>query len=143
MAEATLTRTHAGGQWQSEQPVAIFVQEHIPRGNLSDFIQVYGPFEEWVCKYYFHQLLGALQYIHSQDMVHRDLKPLNLLLDAQFNLKITEFGFSCRTKSMLQSTYTPGTRGFMAPEIWKGSYNAQEADLFACGIILFFMRTGK
>ena len=80
------------------------------RFGFSDLIQAYGPFDEWVCKYFFHQLLSAVKYIHSQDIVHRDLKPLNLLLDAQFNLKISGFGFSCRTKGMLQSTYIPGTR---------------------------------
>ena len=81
--------------------------------------------------------------MHNNDIAHRDLKPQNLLLDVEYNLKITEFGFSCRATSGLHSTYIPGTRHFMAPEIWKGAYNAHEADLFACGIILFFMRTGS
>ena len=106
---ATLTRNH-NGQWQSEEKVAIFVKEYLPRGNLGDFIEAFGPFEEWVCRYYFHQLLGAVRYMHSKDVAHRDLKPDNLLLDAHFNLKINELSFSCNTKSELQSTYIPANR---------------------------------
>ena len=73
-------------------------------------------------------------------MVHRDLKPANILLSDHFDIKITDFGLAGSNKKTNEFC---GTLTFMAPEIWFGNYLASSADVFATGVILFYMFSGK
>ena len=85
-------------------------------------------------------MLDALEYMHGEGMCHRDLKPANILLSDNFDIKITGFGLASPD---LKTNEFCGTLTFMAPEIWYGSYVASAADIFAVGVILFFMFSGK
>lgn len=103
-------------------------------------------FSEKVARYYFKQMINALDHCHSQGYAHRDMKPENLLLDDHFNLVLADFGFatllsgkdgSGKLRSIL------GTESYMAPEIHsKAPYVGTAVDLFAAGIILFIFITG-
>jgi serine/threonine protein kinase len=66
-------------------------------------------------------LLDALKYIHAQGITHRDIKPENILLDKDFNLKVTDFGFSTYSSRGELNTRL-GTEGYMAPEIRERKY---------------------
>lgn len=106
-------------------------------GELFDFIAETGRFTEEVARYYFHQMIDALEYLHTNGVSHRDIKPENMMLDTDHNLKLADFGFS--STQALNETKR-GTDGYMAPEIYKGvTYSGQSVDLFATGIILFIM----
>ena len=78
-------------------------------------------------------------------MAHRDLKPQNCLVDKNFNIKVADFGFTCPlggTSEQGFSTTRLGTPQYMAPELWiQNQYQANAADIFACGVILFMMRS--
>ena len=120
-------------------------------GELFDFVASTGAFPEAVARYYFRQLMEGLDSVHRKGITHRDLKPENLLYDADFNLKIADFGFAAplagRDGSSLQRTIL-GTFGYMAPEIFikdhnhYNGYNGAQVDLFASAIILFIMVAG-
>ena len=122
-------------------PVFYIVLELATGGELFDYISVCGALSEPVARFYFGQLLSALEYIHLLGVSHRDLKPENLLFDEAFDLKVADFGFSSR--EVLNATRL-GTDNYMAPEIHRGrAYRGEVVDLFAASIILFIMVTGN
>ena len=128
---------------KAPKTVDYIVLELVQGGELFDFVANSGRFTEEVARFYFHQFMEALNYMHTSGSAHRDLKPENIMLDADFNLKIADFGFAAPTegrdgKGFLQTQL--GTASYMAPEIHLGKpYTGQGVDLFASAIILFVM----
>lgn len=121
------------------KPVAYIALQLAKGGELFDFIVETGKFSEKVARYYFHSMCKAFDYMHNKGVSHRDLKPDNILLTGNFNLKIADFGTATeKTKNITLR----GTRAYLAPEVLKGKeYSGQAADLFAAGVILFTMVT--
>lgn len=123
----------------SSAPVFYLALELANGGELFDFIAQTGKFSEDVARYYFHQLCDAFEYLHSNGVSHRDMKPENVMLDSDFNIKVADFGFSSEKAS---NETRRGTEAYMAPEIHMGArYSGASVDLFAAGIILFIMVT--
>ena len=88
---------------------------------------------------YFYQLIKGVDYIHSLGIAHRDLKPDNLLLTADYRLKICDFGISnfFNQKSILSKSFL-GTRPYASPEILERKmYDVIKNDVYSCGIILY------
>jgi serine/threonine protein kinase len=79
---------------KSPKSVDYIVLELVQGGELFDFVALSGRFNENVARYYFSQLMEALNYMHSAGACHRDLKPENIMLDSDFNLKVADFGFA-------------------------------------------------
>jgi len=124
-----------------EIPVMYIALELATNGDLCDLIILTGRFIEDHARYYFHQMLEGLDHLHSQGISHRDLKPDNMMLDDEFDLKLADFGFS--SNQALNETRR-GTGGYMAPEIYTGlEYSGPCIDLFAMGVILFSMVAGN
>ena len=127
--------------------VKFIALELVGGGELFDFVALGGRLSEDTARYYFLQLLEGLSFMHSQGYAHRDLKPENLLLDRDFVLKITDFGFAApiagRDGSGVLQTQL-GTASYMAPEIHLGKpYEGPRVDLFAAAIILFVILTQR
>lgn len=68
-------------------------------GELFDYISQTGEFSEDVGRYYFHQLIDALDYMNMKGISHRDLKPENILMSDTFDLKLADFGFGSNTET--------------------------------------------
>ncbi|RWS25006.1 testis-specific serine/threonine-protein kinase 1-like protein [Leptotrombidium deliense] len=95
---------------------------------------------------WFSQIAGALSYMHTREVAHRDLKCENILLNRDFSAKLTDFGFACYTydfklKTSLLSTTKCGTSAFMAPEVRNPPYDAKKADMWSMGAVLYEMLT--
>ncbi|KAM3228506.1 hypothetical protein ACQJBY_059887 [Aegilops geniculata] len=105
-----------------------------------------GKFSENVARRYFHQLISAVNCCHKQGVYHGDLKPENLLLDQDENLKVLGFGSSFtsepkRRDGLLHTTN--GTPAYVAPEVLNSTgSDGFKADIWSCGVILFVLVAG-
>ena len=121
------------------------VLEFLNGGSIFDLVNETGPFSEDLCRSLFSQLIEAIQYIHSKNISHLDIKPENILVSLTSGLKIADFGLSAYStgpKNDYFLTKSVGTDIYWAPEVYTRSYNGEKADLFSLGIILFIMATG-
>ncbi len=106
----------------------------------------YGSFNENVVQFFAAQILMALNACHNVNVLHRDVKPENLLLSRDGNLKLTDFGVSKLLSNVDRCYSTSGTHGYMAPEVYLAGYgifHGRTADLFSTGVLLFEFLLGK
>ncbi|MFI4851676.1 MAG: serine/threonine-protein kinase [Gimesia chilikensis] len=130
-----------------EEPIPYLVMEFIPGRTLQQQIEERGPLDLPSVLRLGKQIAEGLAAAHAQDLIHRDIKPGNILLegDMEERVKITDFGLA-RTvddASMTQSGMIAGTPMYMAPEQANGHNLDQRADLFSLGSVLYQMVTGR
>lgn len=120
------------------------VTELCEGGDLMDLIISRGALPEESCRRLFRQLCQAVRYLHDKDLVHRDLKCENLLLDKDHNLRVADFGFSRRLayeagRVVLSETFC-GSGVYAAPEVLQNvPYNPKASDVWSMGVILYVM----
>ncbi|KAK9915723.1 hypothetical protein WJX75_003221 [Coccomyxa subellipsoidea] len=129
----------------TESDVAIVV-EYASAGQLADRCR--SPLPETQARALFSQLLDGLAYCHSKGVYHRDLRTELIFLSGSVfapTLKIGGFGFSKSASIDSMAKTTVGSRGYMAPEILlaTGAYDAAGIDVWACGVVLYQMLTGR
>mmetsp|Transcript_100491 Transcript_100491/g.199573 ORF Transcript_100491/g.199573 Transcript_100491/m.199573 type:complete len:688 (-) Transcript_100491:346-2409(-) len=98
-------------------------------------------FTEAVAQHYFVQVTRGLQYLHGRKIVHRDMKPENLLVDHEDVLKIADFGW-CADSSVRRTTFC-GTPDYLAPEMLEGPGHDHRLDIWSLGVLLYEMVVGR
>jgi serine/threonine protein kinase len=106
-----------------------------------------GPFDEKLARTYFHKFISGLNACHAANVVHRDMKPENLLLNDTFDIKLADFGLAAAISvDGAMRTTRCGTESYMSPELLSlhqgQKYDGKPVDIFACGCILFIMLVG-
>ena len=140
-----------------------FLIEYIEKGSLQGLLRQYKSLPGDLVKFYAAELVSALEYMHSKNIAHRDLKPDNILISNEFHLKLTDFGeakkfeektFDLPTShdSNEEQTFeaeNPMPRGsfvgtplYVAPEMLSENSSGTFTDLWALGCIIYQMRVG-
>lgn len=136
------------GSSTDESYLNIFL-EYVPGGSVQTMLMSYGPFEEPLIRNFIRQVLIGLSYLHGENIIHRDIKGANILIDIKGTVKISDFGISkkvngnldddkhAKRASLQESVY------WMAPEVVKQTAYTKKADIWSVGCLIVEMFTGK
>ena len=119
------------------------VMDFMNGGELFYHLRKSGKFTESRAKFYAAEILLALDYLHQNDIIYRDLKPENVLLDSEGHIKLTDFGLSKEGLEQGKKTNTfVGTPEYLAPEIILGQGHDRCVDYWTLGALLYEMLSG-
>jgi eukaryotic-like serine/threonine-protein kinase len=111
------------------------VMEYVPGGNLAERTSQKAEVD---CERLARELLGALAHIHAAGIVHRDVKPGNVLIAPDGSAKLIDFGIALPTDatSLTRTGHLLGTARYIAPEVMNGGPATERSDLYSCGLVL-------
>ena len=157
--ELSILRTHAESRhpfilglecaFQSESKLH-FVMEYVPGGMLFAHLRSHEMFSEKMARFYAAEVMLGLQHLHALSIIYRDLKPENVLICADGNVKLCDFGLAAIGLTA-PATHTSasgrpvlvGTTEYMAPEVLRRMQCGQAVDVWALGVLLYEMVTGE
>jgi mitogen-activated protein kinase kinase kinase len=133
-----------------ESHLNIFL-EYVPGGSVATMLVNYGPLGESLIQNFVRQILQGLSYLHSSDIIHRDIKGANILVDNKGSVKISDFGISKRieastlggSKKGAQRVSLQGSVFWMAPEVVRQTAYTRKADIWSLGCLVVEMFTGS
>ena len=140
------------GSNSDDQHLNIFL-EYVPGGSVATMLVNYGPLGESLISNFVRQILTGLAYLHSKDIIHRDIKGANILVDNKGAVKISDFGISKRVDlnssgagagaKGLQRVSLQGSVFWMAPEVVRQTAYTRKADIWSLGCLIVEMFTGQ
>ncbi len=129
--------------WGEVDGTYFIVMEYVEGETLKDLVRRHGRLGGSEAVRISLQLLAALEFAHRTGIVHRDIKPQNVMLDRAGNVKVTDFGIARAGDSgMTEAGSILGTAQYLAPEQAKGQRVDERSDLYSVGIVLYEMLTG-
>ena len=131
-----------------DEQLYFIIMEYINGGNLFSYVKKRRKLSEKIAKFIFRQIILGIKHIHSQLIVHRDIKLENILIDMNNNIKICDFGIGIILSSENQDLHSQcGTPMYIAPEIILSTkekgYKGFPVDIWSAGIALYIMVSGK
>ena len=118
------------------------VMDFVPGGDLYSLLQKFGCFDEDSARIYTAQIVKALEYLHANGVIHRDIKPDNILITSSGKLKLTDFGLSIFGAFDRGNREVVGTPGYMAPEIISSKQHSFAVDFWSLGTVVFEFLAG-
>ena len=121
------------------------VMEYIKGKTLKQYIQEFSPLSPAKSVQIMKQLTSAIAHAHENGIIHRDIKPQNILVDVEGNVKITDFGIATtlNATSYTQTNSVMGTVHYLSPEQARGGIATKKSDIYSLGIVLYELLTGE
>ena len=121
------------------------VMEYIEGPTLSEYIKTHGPLSIETAINFAEQILDGIQHAHEAGIVHRDIKPQNILVDRHKTLRILDFGIAkaLSETAMTQTSHVLGTVQYLSPEQARGESTDMTTDIYSIGIVLYEMLVGE
>ena len=119
--------------------------EYLDGRSLKEIIQQFAPLRVDHITSIASQILEALRFAHRRDVVHRDIKPQNMIVDDEGRVKVTDFGIARAgsASSMTETGSILGTAHYLSPEQAQGGHVEASSDLYSLGVVMYEMATGK
>ncbi len=130
------------GQFGSTYYIAM---EYLPGRTLKDVVNAMGALDPKLAIHITLQILAAAKFAHSKGLIHRDIKPQNVMIDDEWNVKVTDFGIAHNPVDgdITQTGQMVGTAQYISPEQAQGKPVSNASDLYSVGVVLFELLTGK
>ena len=125
-----------------DEDTPFLVYQYYEGEQLKQRLQREGKLKQFDAVKIINQVLDGIGYAHSNQIIHRDLNPSNLLIDKEGNVRVMDFGISVIAGTMTASSDVTGTANYLAPEQLTNSELSPAVDIFSCGLILYEMLTG-
>lgn len=130
-------------EYGESEEQAYIAMEYVQSTALSTLLAGERRYPRAMVMQWMTQLLGALDYAHARGVVHRDIKPDNILIGQGGQLKLTDFGIArINASTLTQVGAMVGTPCYMSPEQFRGEVVDGRADIFSCAVLLYQMLTG-
>ncbi|MCD5322635.1 MULTISPECIES: Stk1 family PASTA domain-containing Ser/Thr kinase [Pontibacillus] len=128
-----------------EEHIYYMVMEYVDGMTLKQYIQSYGPLDVQESLDITKQITAAITHAHDNHIVHRDIKPQNILIDEYKQVKVTDFGIAMALSatSLTQTNSVLGSVHYLSPEQARGGMATKKSDIYSIGIVLFEMLTGR
>jgi eukaryotic-like serine/threonine-protein kinase len=132
-------------QGRAEDGTYFMAMEYVPGGTLKERIAQRGALEPSEAAGIASRVADALAEAHRRGIVHRDVKPQNVLLTASGEAKVADFGIAraASARTMTETDVVLGTADYMSPEQLRGEHVGPQSDLYSLGVVLFEMLTGR
>ncbi|GAB2561468.1 Stk1 family PASTA domain-containing Ser/Thr kinase [Gracilibacillus alcaliphilus] len=128
-----------------EDQIYYMVMEYVDGMTLKQYIQLHAPIEVEEVIDIMTQITSAIAHAHANELVHRDIKPQNILIDAYGQVKVTDFGIAVALSAtaLTQTNSVMGSVHYLSPEQARGGKANKKSDIYSLGIVLFELLTGK
>lgn len=128
-----------------EGDIYYIVMEYVEGMTLKEYITAHGPLHPKEALSVMEQIVSAIAHAHQNHIVHRDIKPHNILIDHLGHIKVTDFGIATALTSttITHTNSVLGSVHYLSPEQARGGLATKKSDIYALGIVLFELLTGK
>lgn len=140
VSHPNVTRVHDIGEVDGQHYISM---EYVDGEDLASLLRRIGRLPKDKAVQAARQLCAGLAAAHDQAVLHRDLKPANIMIDGRGQVKITDFGLAGLAETVVGAEVRAGTPAYMAPEQWAGREVTVKSDLYALGLVLYELFTGR